>query len=587
MKKRVSSLAVALALGLLSLSRPGLAQNLPAAAPVAQLSQGSQSSESLRQSAEESVTAGDRKTAIKIYQSLAEAEPSNYDIWMRLGRLLSWEKLYDEALSAYQKALDISPGNRDTRLEMAQVYAWKGELKQSLDMYQAVVDEDPANRDARLGLARALARSNRYRESGDLYSQLLRSNAGDLEARMGIAQVASWDERFDEALATYREVLATDPGNLEARLGEAKVLRWRGDAKESVELYRGIVEDHPDSAEAHQGLGEVRAGQGMDREALEQLRRAVEINPELVEARESLRALEDQHRPELAPLATVARDSDTNQLSLLGADLSFDADPQNRIRLSYRNFGTFNERQDTTAHADLVIAGLTSRISPEVTLRAHLGTASLNPQGLPHDQLPVGGLNLQLTPNGQHSFNVGYSRDALLETPQLISNSLAVDTIDAGYRANLSPADTLSLGFARSTFSDQNTSNLYQLSYSHRLLKSSPNLRVGYNQKFLEYQRQTFNGYFSPPTFQVGEVFLELEQRDPKDPWIYWLGSGAGYQKIFGEQAQFIYRVSGGIGRRIGDSGTIELGGLTSNSALSSVAGFKYNAGTVRMSLRF
>lgn len=591
---RVSAFVFALTLGVLAV-QPALAQEGPAApqemtAEAPQLAQESvdpASPEGIRREAEARFEAGDRKGAITLYQSLVQQQPDNYDAWMRLGRLLGWESRYDDALAAYDKALELSPGNKDTRLEIAQVYAWKGDTKRSLELYQEVVNEEPGNRDARLGLARTLAWSNRFRESGDLYRSMISSNGGDIEARLGMAQVQSWDDRFDEALVAYREVLAKEPDNLEARLGEARVIGWRGDQREAVALYRGIVKDHPESSEAHQGLGEARAWQGMDGEALDELRTAVKLDTNNSEARESLKALETAHKVELAPMGTVARDSDTNELSLAGTDLSFDANPQNRVRLTYRHFGTYNEKADATGHADLFIAGLTSRISPEVTLRTSIGAASLNPQGNPHDQQPVGAVSVQFQPSPKHSLNVGYSRDVLLETPQLIANSLAVDTIDAGYSGALGGGNNVSVGYSRSTYSDKNTSNLYQASFAHTVMKNWPMLKVGYNQKFIEYDRQTFNGYFSPPTFQQGEAFVELDQHDPKKRWIYWLGAGAGYQKIYGESSQFVYRVSAGIGRRIGDWGSIELGGLTSNSAISSVAGYRYNAGTLRMNMRF
>ena len=537
--------------------------------------------------AEEFFKKGDRGAAIGEYRAVVAAQPEHLEAWKRLGQLLSWDGRLVDSLAAYDQALQLSPGNREIRLEKARVLSWKGQLKASIAEFKAVLAEDPQNREALLGLARTYAWDGDFEDALAIYDQMLQTKPDDVEAKLGRAQVLSWDDRLDESLADYQSVLDQDPENLEAALGQARVMAWQGDLDEAVARYEELLVKYPESSEVRAGLGDAKSWQGMDTAAFEQLREAVKLDPTNDDARRSLRALERLHKAEFSPMYTIARDSEANDLQVAGADLSFDADPQTRVKLTYRNFNVANVPQQRHGQADMVVASVNSRLSPEVLVRAHLGYIRLDPSGIPSETKPMGGLNVQYNPHPHHTLNVGYNREVLSETAQLVENGISVDNVDVNYRINMMSNNDLVLGYQRSTFSDANTRNQYNLAFTHTLKKTWPMVKVGYVQKFQEYDRQTFNGYFSPLTFQTGEAIFEVEQRDPDDPWVYFLNAGAGYQKIYGETSQFVYHVTAGVGYQLDDWGLIEISGLTSNSAAASVQGFGYNAGNARMVFRF
>lgn len=525
--------------------------------------------------------------SLSLYRRVVELEPANIEAWSRLGLLLSWENRLPESIEAYRSALDLVPGDPELRSSLARVLAWKGDLSESARLYTELIEERPGDLQARLGLARTLSWANRFDEAITVYRHILERDPKNIEARMGIARVQSWSDRFDEAIASYCSVLEDSPDNVEAQLGIARVLAWSDDLAAAIKKYESILEENPESADAHAGLGDVRRWQGMNREAYSHTERALELNPNHDDARKSLRLLRLATAPELSPVFTTVKDSDNNQLQIYGTDAAVSLDPQTRFRLSYRNFYNRNPDQELSGRAEVLTANVSTRFSPELAMNASLGTVSLDPHQAQGQSETIGGLNFQVTPHPDHHLVVGYNREILVETAQLVENAISMDTVDLGYRMRLPADNELRLGYARSTFSDQNSRNVYSASFAHRIRGMTPDLRVGASFRQLDYARRTFSGYFNPPTFQVGEVFAEMERRDPDDPWIYSLGGAAGYQTIDVEDPQFVYRLSAGVGYRFNDNAEIELSGLTTTSAISSIQGFQYTAGTVRMRFRF
>lgn len=518
---------------------------------------------------------------------LETAPPESPEVWLQQAEEALRQRRFGDAVALYRRLLEASPENVEFARQLAQALAWQGDLEASIAVYREVQGRHPDNQDVRLGLARTLAWAKRYAESEQLYREVLSRSPDQQEARLGLAQLQSWQGDYDLALSSYRSLLEEHPGQLEARLGVARVLAWKGDYPEAIAQYRGLIQEDPQLAEAHYGLGEVYRWQGMTRDAWPAIERALQLDPEHQEARRALKELQRGRATEFSPLATTVLDSDNNQLQIYGADLGIWLEPQTQLRLSHRYFASANPDQNRSGRAELTSARLWNRVSPQWAWQATLGRVTLDPHQAAGQSQTVGGAGLSWTPHPNHQVGFGYGREVLVETAQLVENGIAMESLDFGYRWKLPGHTDLQVGYARSTFSDQNTRNAYSAAVTHRPLDGRQDLRLGVSFRHQDYARQTFNGYFSPPTFQVGEAFVDWEHRRPDSPWIGALGGAAGYQTIAGESSQFIYRLSAAVGYRFHEQAELELSGLTTTSAISSVQGFRYDAATLRATFRF
>ena len=110
------------------------------------------------------------KEALTLYRQAVEKNPSQFDAYLGIGRILDVEGQYEEARQNIQKGIDAAPENglSPALSTMAVAFAFEGKAAESAKYYQQVFDRQmKANApDAAAGTANALARV--YLETGDL-----------------------------------------------------------------------------------------------------------------------------------------------------------------------------------------------------------------------------------------------------------------------------------------------------------------------------------------------------------------------------------------------------------------------------------
>lgn len=110
------------------------------------------------------------KEALTLYRQAVEKNPSQFDAYLGIGRILDVEGQYEEARQNIQKGIDAAPENglSPALSTMAVAYAFEGKPADSAKYYQQVFDRQiKANApDAAAGTANALGRV--YLETADL-----------------------------------------------------------------------------------------------------------------------------------------------------------------------------------------------------------------------------------------------------------------------------------------------------------------------------------------------------------------------------------------------------------------------------------
>lgn len=185
----------------------------------------------------------------------AHAQP----VELKLARVLSWQKKYDEALARYRAYLAAHPSDTQAHLEMGDICFWTkdydcaraeyekargspklaavvdtkmallaeaaGDLPLSAEYLEKALEADPGNAELRLKLARFLAYDKRYDESIAAFDRVIATEPGNAAALAERADVLSWQERYTEAIAGYDAALALrfDP---EVARQKARVLGW-------------------------------------------------------------------------------------------------------------------------------------------------------------------------------------------------------------------------------------------------------------------------------------------------------------------------------------------------------------------------
>ena len=85
--------------------------------------------------------------------------------------------------------------------------------------------------------------------------------------------------------------------------------------------------------------------------------------------------------------------------------------------------------------------------------------------------------------------------------------------------------------------------------------------------------------YFSPSTFNAGEVFINLIKDEiitKPNEWFYELTAATGLQYIEDNSSQSTYRIQGKLGYKFSDRALLNVFGTRSNIASATAAGFTF-----------
>ena len=154
---------------------------------------------------------GDSARALALYDEILAASPNDLNALLRSGKLLSWDRKYDQALARYDRALAREPENPEVLLERAKVLLW----------------------------------SRRYDEAVAAFDRVLRARPSEPWALCGTAQAYAWRGRGQEARPFYERALAVEPGMKEAILGLAYLDLENGDTSKALERSNALRAREP------------------------------------------------------------------------------------------------------------------------------------------------------------------------------------------------------------------------------------------------------------------------------------------------------------------------------------------------------
>lgn len=257
----------------------------------------------LMSSAEAAAAQSNYAEAIADYRKVLQISPNDQDASIRLARVLSWAKQYDESLDQYGRVLgDQKAQNYQTRLERARVLSWAQKYDDAIREYEALnteLNSAPSTaisrRDVRLELARVESWAKQYDRSLSELDLVIPKNptAEDKDALLLKARVLAYKQRYSQSVATYNKVIALSPNDQEAQFGKAQTLYWSGDLSRSRPVLRNIVSQQPNNEDARLALASVEQGSGNPHRAITLL----DTLPDKGEAHTLRTAIQESMRP--------------------------------------------------------------------------------------------------------------------------------------------------------------------------------------------------------------------------------------------------------------------------------------------------
>ncbi|MBC7930359.1 MAG: tetratricopeptide repeat protein, partial [Rubrivivax sp.] len=172
--------------------------------------------------------AGNTRQALEVLRRIADLDPSNTNIRLRLAESYARENLPDLAAEAYTHA-----GER---------LASRNEVEQSLDAFVKALALRPASHAALAGLLSAHTALGTSDEAAEVLEQAIKERPGDLEVRAMLARAYVEAEDAAHAERATQELVGRDPSSFALYFDVIRLHLRQGDGDGAVRLLGWVIE---------------------------------------------------------------------------------------------------------------------------------------------------------------------------------------------------------------------------------------------------------------------------------------------------------------------------------------------------------
>ncbi len=560
------------------------------------------------------------KKAKPLYEDLIAEYPDKFAAVLGYANTLSNLKEYPEALVWINKALALSPDNQSAkiskkyiRLGYANAYVNAQEYEKGVKLLHAIFTDFPGDKDALLNLANIHLITKDVTKAKNTYKSYATSPQDSITALNGIALAEHIDENEKDALeiATMarRRVAKFDNVELKKRTYERYVqaLIWNrkfrtarkqidslettkingnwvlalratlgmytGSFKISLASYDAILAN--DSKSFDGNLGKANALFASDRiiPAYAATYKTLEVFKNQKDAVGLIEKMNIVHTPTIEEHFAYTFDNGNNVAVSNTLNAFFPFSSKFKTTLSYQFRTTENTISGSKADSHVLLGGIDYKLMPLVNLNTVFG---INNSHFITDAytLPIFDTKLLIKAFKLQFLSLGYQREVQNFNADLIGRKIVMNH----YSLNYNLGTNVNLGWytqiMRTEQSDDNSRNLLFTSLYYTVLQK-PALKFGLNYQYISFSEQLPTIYFSPETYQAGELFADIRGKISEN--TTYMGSFAtGLQKVEEDPKTPIFRAEAAIKHQFGKRLSGNIYGKYSNIASATAAGFQF-----------
>ncbi len=154
------------------------------------------------------------RTGAEAFQSAIRNGLESADAPFFLGKILQYERRWDEAIAAFGDAVARDPGHHDAALALGSALVQQGKIAEAALVFRRALERWPGDPGAMAELARCEAASGRTHEALALYNRAVAAMTWNAGFRMNQGVLYSALGRHPEALRACREAMRLDPGDV-------------------------------------------------------------------------------------------------------------------------------------------------------------------------------------------------------------------------------------------------------------------------------------------------------------------------------------------------------------------------------------
>lgn len=134
---------------------------------------------------------GHLSDAVRDYERILEANPTNIEAINNLGILLAFRNRRDEAIQRFQSAILLQPGNVESNNNLGVLWQDKGKIEQAIQHIEKAHQLSPEDAQISYNLGMALHRKSDYENATKYYEEALKFDPAFLIARLQLTQSQS------------------------------------------------------------------------------------------------------------------------------------------------------------------------------------------------------------------------------------------------------------------------------------------------------------------------------------------------------------------------------------------------------------
>jgi tetratricopeptide (TPR) repeat protein len=558
------------------------------------------------------------------YKGLVTEAPTSFPALLGYANTLSNLKAYSDALIYVNKALDVSPGNpnalvskkyiylgyayqnqqaqnygeaetlltknielfgedKETLMNLANLYLITNELDFANGIYKRIANNPDHNLEALNGLALVSHLKRKEKKalqlSEEAYTSITTSTSEIISQQTTerYTQALIWNKKYKQAQRVIDTLAAQQPNENWVLALRATLNVYKSNFKKSLTDYNRILANDSTSFDGNLGKANVLKALGYYDDAYTSAENTLKFYDNQKDAVNFINILNTNFTPALDSRAAYTFDNGDNKAYSFNTNVSFPLSTKLKILGSYNYRNTNNTVTKNKANSNDISLGLSYQLLNNVTFNGTTGLTSAKAETTDYTQL-LTDISFNIKPFKLQTLDIGYKREIQSFNADLLDREI----VQNNYYGNYNLSTNFNLGwFTQYMYTSQNDGNKRNLLFTslYYNLLAKPSLKVGLNYQYITFADQVPTIYFSPESFQAGEVFLNLIKDEnttkPKE-WFYELTAATGLQYIEDGESQSTYRIQGKFGYKFSERCMANIFGTRSNIASATAAGFTF-----------
>ncbi len=558
------------------------------------------------------------------YNNLVTEAPESFPALLGYANTLSNLKEYDNALVYVNKALEVSPGNPNALVSKKYIYlgyAYQNQQAQNYGEAETLLTKNlelfGEDKETLMNLANLYLITNELDFANGIYNRIAKNPANELEALNGLALVSHlkgkekkalqlsteaytsmststseivsqqtterytqaliWNKKYKQAERVIDTLITKQPNENWVLALRATLNVYKSNFKKSLNDYNRILVNDSTSFDGNLGKANVLKALGYYDDAYTSAENTLKFYDNQKDAVNFINILNTNFTPALDSRAAYTFDNGNNKAYSFNTNVTFPLSTKFKILGSYNYRNTNNTVTKNKANSNDISLGLSYQLLNNVTFNGTTGLTSAKAETGDYTQL-LTDISFNIKPFKLQTLDIGYKREIQSFNADLLDREI----VQNNYYANYNLSTNFNLGwFTQYMYTSQNDSNKRNLLFTslYYNLLAKPSLKVGLNYQYITFADQVPTIYFSPESFQAGEVFLNLIKDEnttkPKE-WFYELTAATGLQYIEDGESQSTYRIQGKFGYKFSERSMLNVFGTRSNIASATASGFTF-----------